>query len=84
MKPDYGRLFGRMCDLRGEPPLLFAIPELEAEVCQRVAYLHTPVELVVPDLDAFCVPEADLERIQWAVDAALAWDAGTAPAPPGD
>ena len=83
MRTDYGRLFGRMCDLRREPPLLFAIPELEAEVRQRVAYMHAPVELVVPDLDAFCVPEADLERIQWAVDAALAWDAELE-APPAD
>jgi hypothetical protein len=32
------------------------------------------VELVVPDLEAFCVPEEDLERIQWAIDAACAWD----------
>jgi hypothetical protein len=74
MRTDYEGLFGYMCELQHEPPLLFAIPYLEPGVFLRLLHSNAPVELVVPDLDAFCVPEADLERIQWAVDAAMAGD----------
>lgn len=74
MQTDFQRLFGHMCHFRSHRPLLFAIPELDGEVRQRLSYVHAPVELVVPDLDSFCVPEEDLERIQWAVDAAFDWD----------
>jgi hypothetical protein len=74
MRTDYEGLFGRMCQFSDRPPLFFAIPNEAPETAARLAYFHAPVELVVPDLDAFCIPEEDLERIQWAVDAALAWD----------
>ncbi|HKJ00003.1 MAG TPA: hypothetical protein VKB51_16115 [bacterium] len=71
MRTDYDRLFGQMCVFGSRPPLLFAIPELSPEVYRRLASTHAPVELVVPDLDAFCVPEEDLERIQEAINAAF-------------
>jgi hypothetical protein len=71
---DYEGLFGQMCQFAHHPPLLFAIPALSPEVCRRLEYTRVPVEMVVPDLDAFCVPEEDLERIQWAIDAALEWE----------
>ena len=75
MKTDYQGLFGRMCAFREEEPLLlFSIPELAADRFHRFVYSNAPVELVVPDLDAFCIPEEDLERIQWAVDAAFDFD----------
>jgi hypothetical protein len=74
MKTDYDGLFGHMCDFSSQPPLLFAIPELTEEMYERLARTTSPVELVVPDLDAFCVPEEDLERIQWAVEAAMDWE----------
>jgi hypothetical protein len=74
MHSDYNDLFGQMCDFTRHPPLLFAIPELSAQMYERLAQIESPVELVVPDLDAFCVPEEDLERIQWAVEAAMDWE----------
>lgn len=74
MRTDYQALFGQMCEFRMEPPLLFSIPFLADEDFVRFAYSESPVELVVPDLDAFCIPEEDLERIQWAVDAAYEWE----------
>ena len=74
MKTDYDGLFGHMCDFTQHPPLLFGIPDLAPELYERLEETRSPVELVVPDLDAFCVPEEDLERIQWAVDAANAWE----------
>jgi hypothetical protein len=70
----YAALFGHMCDFARHPPLLFAIPELDAAIFLRLLDNPAPVELVVPDLEAFCVPEEDLERIQWAIDAACALD----------
>ena len=74
MKTDYAGLFGRMCDFTRSPPLLFCIPELRSEQFHRFVSSHAPVEVVVPDLDACRVPEKDLERIRWAVEAALRWD----------
>lgn len=74
MGSDYNDLFGHICDFSRQPPLLFCIPELTEDVYARLVYTQSPVELVVPDLDAFCVPEEDLERIQWAVDAAMDWE----------
>jgi hypothetical protein len=67
-------VYGYMCDFQREPLLLFSIPDLGDETFARIAYSDSPVELVVPNLDDFCIPEEDLERIQWAVDAALAWE----------
>lgn len=72
MPVDYGTLFGRMCYFLSQPPLLFGIPDLPPEIMGRLTELQAPVELVVPDLDTFCIPESDLERIRWAVAAALA------------
>jgi len=71
---DYAALFGCMCVFGRQPPLLFAIPELPPAILARLPGNQAPVELVVPDLDAFCIPEEDLERIQWAIDAACAWE----------
>jgi hypothetical protein len=72
MSTDFGALYGHMCEFKRRPLLLFSIPELADETFARIAYSNSPVELVVPNLDDFCVPEEDLERIQWAIDAARA------------